>query len=328
MTPQSSYGDSYIDITEEALVLAMPLDPLEVIHLSHIFGLEEEQATKAKIKEQALLQKGVLISKSLFRLSRDEEDDNLRKHRHGYHATVRLLGDNSSVLPYVLSGTIHTNGQVLQLMAFDTRQPEATDNEWTPPLGNIEVLFHSQDAVKSTFSDPDEVAMVGIDLDDVVTAAASCIHFSDRPNSRRDLVIRRRALYQPTWTGQKLMQTCKPKKVRDAEAGIPSRAACTFEASLSYAQEVMKVGPTLRTFYCSKRVKRIKHDSAKARRGEFDIAANSLLKMVDGHIGAKKPSDRDAIFAIGLADFATNTGTPSLHRSFGRHLTQKVSQFL
>jgi hypothetical protein len=29
-----------------------------------------------------------------------------------------------------------------------------------------------------------------------------------------------------------------------------------------------------------------------------------------------------------LADFATNTGTPSLHRSFGRHLTQKVSQFL
>ena len=118
MIPQSRYGDSYIDITEEALVLAMPLDPLEVIHLSNIFGLEEEQATKSKIREQALLQKGVLISKSLFRLSRDKEDDNLRKHRHGYYATVRLLADNSSVLLYVFSGTIHTNGQV-QLMAFD-----------------------------------------------------------------------------------------------------------------------------------------------------------------------------------------------------------------
>jgi hypothetical protein len=45
------------------------------------------------------------------------------------------------------------------------------------------------------------------------------------------------------------MQTCKPKKVRDAEASIPFRAACTFEASLSYAQEVMKVGPTLGTFH-------------------------------------------------------------------------------
>jgi hypothetical protein len=160
-------------------------------------GLEEEQATKTKIREHALFQKGLLINKSLFRLSRDKEDDDLRKHRHGYHATVRLLGDNSSVLLYVLSGTIRTNGQVLQLMAFDTRQPEATDNEWTPPLGNIEVLFHSQDAVKSTFSDPDEVAMVGIDLDDVVTAAASCIQFSDLPNGRRNLVVKRSALYQP-----------------------------------------------------------------------------------------------------------------------------------
>jgi hypothetical protein len=79
----------------------------------------------------------------------------------------------------------------------------------------------------------------------------------------------------------------------------------------------MKVGPTLRTFYCSKRVKRIKHDSAKARRGKFGIVANSLLKMVDSHIDAKKPSYKDAMLAIGLADFATNIGTPSLHTSFG-----------
>jgi hypothetical protein len=133
MTPQSRYGDSYIDITEEALVLVMSLDPLEVIHLSHIFGLEEEQATKSKIREQALLQKGVLVSKSLFRLSRDEEDDNLRKHRHGYHATVRFRGDNSSVLLYVLSGTIRTNGQVLQLVAFDTRKQKQRTMNGTPP---------------------------------------------------------------------------------------------------------------------------------------------------------------------------------------------------
>jgi hypothetical protein len=91
MTPQYGCGDSYLDITEEALVLAMSLDLPDVIHLSHIFVLEEEQATKTKIKEQTLLQKGVLISKSLFRLSRDEEDENLRKYRYGYHATARLV---------------------------------------------------------------------------------------------------------------------------------------------------------------------------------------------------------------------------------------------
>jgi hypothetical protein len=105
-----------------------------------------------------------------------------------------------------------------------------------------------------------------------------------------------------------------PKKVRDAEASIPSRAACTLEAFLLYAQEVMNVGPTLRNFHCSQRVKRIEYDSAKARRGEFDIAANSLFKMVDGHIAAKKHSGRDATFAIGLADLL-----PTL---INRHYTQ------
>jgi hypothetical protein len=46
----------------------MPLDPLQIIHQAHIFGLEEEQPTKAKLREQALVQKGVLISKFLFHL--------------------------------------------------------------------------------------------------------------------------------------------------------------------------------------------------------------------------------------------------------------------
>jgi hypothetical protein len=61
------------------------------------------------------------------------------------------------------------------------------------------------------------------------------------------------------------------KEGQRCQTSISSRAACTFEASLSYAQEVMKLGPTLRTFYCFKRVKRIKHDSAKARRGDLTL---------------------------------------------------------
>jgi hypothetical protein len=111
-------------------------------------------------------------------LSRDEEDDNLRKRKHDYHPTVRLFGDNSSVLPYVLSATIRTNGQVLQLTTFDTRKQKQRTRNGTPPLRNIGDLFHSQDAVKSTFSDRDKVAIVEIDQGEVVTAAASCIQFS------------------------------------------------------------------------------------------------------------------------------------------------------
>jgi hypothetical protein len=108
---------------------------------------------------------------------RDEEDDNLRKHRHGCHAIIRLLADNSSVLPYILSGTIRTNGQVLQLMAFDTRKPKQRTTNGTTRLRNIEDLSQCQDSVNLTFSDPDKVAIVEIDLGEAVTAAAPCIQF-------------------------------------------------------------------------------------------------------------------------------------------------------
>ena len=134
-------------LKEEALVLAKPLDPLEVIHLSHIFGLEEEQATKTNLKEQALIQKGVLISKFLFHLSRTkrmttyistgmaimQQWDSLEK--------ILRLGLTYSEEPFV------ANGQVLQLMAFDARKPKQRGMNATPPLGNIEDLFHSQDTL-------------------------------------------------------------------------------------------------------------------------------------------------------------------------------------
>lgn len=56
---------------------------------------------------------------------------------------------------------------------------EATDNERNSPSSQIEDIFDSHDAVESTFSDPDKVPIVGIDLGEVVTAAACCIQFSD-----------------------------------------------------------------------------------------------------------------------------------------------------
>jgi hypothetical protein len=83
-------------------------------------------------------------------------------------------------------------------MAFDINKSKERTTNGSPFLRNIKDLFHSQDAVKSTFSDPDKVAIVRINLGEIVTAAASCIQFSDRPNGRRNLVIRRKALYQPT----------------------------------------------------------------------------------------------------------------------------------
>ena len=272
----------------------------------------------------------MFLSQSLFRLSKDEYDENLRKRKHGYHATVRLLEDKPSVLPYVLSGTIRTNGQELQLMAFDTRKSQKSDGsgKTNVKLESIEEKFDSRESVLSQFSESSNVPIVGIDLGEVVTAAACAIQCSSDPKTVRNLTIKRRALYQPTWTGQKRIRQSKPQKVTEAEASIPSNSSCTFASTKTYAQKVIQAAPSLQAFYSSKRVKRIQHDMSKAKRGEFDTAVHSLLRMVGGHIGGKKPDDMDALFAVGLADFSTNKGLPSLHTSFGQYLMKKVSQFL
>jgi hypothetical protein len=78
------------------------------------------------------------VSKSLYRLSKHKCDENLRKWKHGYHATVRLLEYKSSILPYVLSGIIQTNDRVLQLMAFDPKIPKiATFIRYRRPKSNM-----------------------------------------------------------------------------------------------------------------------------------------------------------------------------------------------
>jgi hypothetical protein len=43
--------------------------------------------------QEAVRQKGVLITNSLFKLTRDNKDAEIRAHKRGYHATVKLLGD-------------------------------------------------------------------------------------------------------------------------------------------------------------------------------------------------------------------------------------------
>jgi hypothetical protein len=75
----------------------------------------------------------------------------------------------------------------------------------------------------------------------------------------------------------------------------------------------------------SKRFKRLAHDQKKARRGEFDVATNAILKMAGTHIGRHKMEKEDVLFAIGLGDFNTRTKLSSLHTSFSSHLICKVS---
>jgi len=75
----------------------------------------DKQHTKKDVRNAALLQKGLLISKLLFRLTEDETDEVRKKYKHGYHATVGLARSLSAQKRYVLDGTLRTNGQTLQI---------------------------------------------------------------------------------------------------------------------------------------------------------------------------------------------------------------------
>jgi hypothetical protein len=76
---------------------------------------------------------------------------------------------------------------------------------------------------------------------------------------------------------------------------------------------VIKAEPVLRSFYGSKRYKRLIHDNKKAGCGEFDVASNALLRMTGGHIGRKQMPGEYVLFAVGLGDFNTMTNLSSVH---------------
>jgi hypothetical protein len=201
------------------------------------------------LRDAAKLQKRVLTSNSLFRLSRDEEYKKLRRHKPGFPATTRLLIDPPSVSQrYVLTGTFKTDGQVLHLTAFDTRRSKprskssAQENveelvlESEPSadqmLRNIDKVFPDLHAVSKCFSDARKVTVIAVDLGERFTAVACCINCATEPNDVengigvRNLSLKHTALYQPSMKAQNGLERHKPAKVLKAEQSILSNKDC------------------------------------------------------------------------------------------------------
>ena len=200
LTPLSGSKDSFIDITEEGLLEAL----YEIGDMNNIlcgaFGLQSMNANKKDLRNAVLLKKGVLTSTVVFRLTKDELDETKKKHKHGYQATTDVL-DVSSHKRYLLSGTIKTNGHELQLVAFDTsKQGEKSKKKQQSGidslLPSVEDVFCNTKAITEIYQDPRKVTVVGIDLGEVVTAAACAINLpTNTAATLRNLTIKRNALY-------------------------------------------------------------------------------------------------------------------------------------
>ncbi|KAH8555041.1 hypothetical protein BGW37DRAFT_517546 [Umbelopsis sp. PMI_123] len=168
------------------------------------------------------------------------------------------------------------------------------------------------------------ITVVGIDLGEVVTAAACAINLpTNTAATLRNLTIKRKALYQATLKLRTIMEKEKLSAVCMAENAIGSIKNHSFSAAETLVQTWISKYGELRNFYRTRKFKQLIANGKRSCRGEFDVATNALLKMIGGHIGKKRDSDEQVVFAVGLGDFNTHTKLSSLHTSFGHHFINK-----
>jgi hypothetical protein len=106
--------------------------------LKEIYGLTGAKVTMKELWSAALLQKGVLITKTIFGGQRAEDFTSSRQPLHGYRAMVDVLASfPSTTKRYMLTGTFRTDGQSLQVMAFDTKKlKQGSDGEFKSSILN------------------------------------------------------------------------------------------------------------------------------------------------------------------------------------------------
>ncbi|KAI1302678.1 hypothetical protein EDD11_005591, partial [Mortierella claussenii] len=63
----------------------------------------------------------------------------------------------------------------------------------------------------------------------------------------------------------------------------------------------------------------------RAKAEEYRQITNSLLKIVDGSLGAKREDKNKVIIGVGLGEFSPKTRLTSLHEFFRSHFVQKAS---
>lgn len=148
----------------------------------------------------------------------------------------------------------------------------------------------------------------------------------------RNLAVKQKAVYQPTFKHRRWMEE---EKNKDPGQGLSSISAVETrlppqhgaEASLaSYLTELGAVKEQLHGFYNgNNRFKKHKWDARRAKEEEYGVITDRLLNMVGGSIGAKKHKDNKVVIGIGLGKFSTKARLTSLHESFQSYFVQKVN---
>ncbi|KAF8925889.1 hypothetical protein BGZ58_000390, partial [Dissophora ornata] len=138
-----------------------------------------------------------------------------------------------------------------------------------------------------------------------------------------DLVVKRKAVSQPTDNFAKWLENQKEKtigaftgkSISDLESALPPLRGEGSSFS-EYVKARQKAEADLDKFYNNTNYWKHAWDSKLSRQEEFSKVANGLLQMVGGSIGQPRMEHQKVVIAIGLAKFTATHGPPALHGSF------------
>ncbi|KAG0221549.1 hypothetical protein BGW42_007533, partial [Actinomortierella wolfii] len=113
------------------------------------------------------------------------------------------------------------------------------------------------------------------------------------------------------------------KSISDIESSLPPLRGQNADFTL-YRQYGDQYWEHLNHFYNGgQRFKRFKWFARRAKEEEYKRVTDSLLRMVDGSLGAKRNADNKVIIGIGLGKFSSNNKLSSLHTSFESYFVQR-----
>ena len=180
--------------------------------------------------------------------------------------------------------------------------------------------------IQPTITRSSNMNYVGMDFGDTVTVGACGISPS---GNLSNLVVKRAYLYQSLISYHEKLESMKTPEVYAAENSIINTKSITLNDFLDYIRSWSIASTTLIPFYSKLKHRHINHQRKKKKRAVENMGVDRLLRLGGNHMGCKVDiNDTPICFAIGLGDFGTVSGLPSLHTSFKGCFIKKVLIFI
>jgi len=228
----------------------------------------------------------------------------------------------SKTTRYALSNIMRTDGLQLHLLAFDTKSRRCAPGARTF-IKSLHQTFEGKPAAQETESDPGPV-FIGLDPGERISAAFCAIDPA-QPNSRRNLMVRRTALYEPMLQYRHDQQVLKDmdtfeggETVHDLEERLRVEGLEGMAKKQEQVRRFVAVSQDLSRWYSSRRNKKAKWNARRAYNRELELAAEGALKLI-------QDTKRRTVFCLGDGNFHTGIGLASPHQTFKSHLLSKVS---